>query len=218
MVLNIAVFGSTRGTDLQCIIDAIQDGSLKDVNLRFVLSNKKDAFILERAKNYNPIFLDPRNLSRETYDQFLNAYLMAGNVDLVLLIGWMRILSREFVEKWGHKTMNIHPSLLPAFAGGMDLNVHREVIKRGCKVSGASLIFINDGADTGPIIDQQIVRVDYDIPSEMKQQCRETQIDFLAERLKTQVQNLEGKMLLEAIENFRDYKYTITDGMFTNVE
>jgi phosphoribosylglycinamide formyltransferase-1 len=90
--------------------------------------------------------------------------------------------------------MNIHPSLLPAFAGGMDLNVHEEILKRGCKVSGCSLIFIDEGADTGPIIIQKVCNVEND----------ET-----ADSLKAKVQKLEGEALIEGIELFRDGKLKV---------
>lgn len=213
--LNIAVLGSTRGTDLQCIISDLESGALPGITLKFVLSNVKDAYILERAKNYNPILVEPQGLSRRAYDGIIMSYLEENEVDLVLLIGWMRLLSKDYVDKWGHKTMNIHPSLLPAFAGGMDLNVHKEVIKRGCKISGATLIFVDEGADTGPIIDQRMVTVDYDMPpeSESKEhpkdsisesERRECVLEYRAQKLKEKVQKLEGKMLIDAIRLYRD--------------
>lgn len=190
-MLKVGVLGSTRGTDLQAIINAIEGGTLEGVEISLVLSNRKDAGILERASRHGleTIFLSPKNLDREAYDRRVDAEMKSRGVELILLIGYMKLMSEWFVNAWRNRAMNIHPSLLPAFAGGMDLNVHREVILRGCKVSGATLIYIDEGADTGPIIDQGVVRIDKD----------ET-IDSLKEK----VQRVEGELLVKALANFRD--------------
>lgn len=195
-ILNIAVLGSTKGTDLQVVIDAIESGKLKNAKISFVLSNKNEAYILERAKKHNlkAIFLDPKGKTREEYDSEVDKLLVSHKVELVLLIGYMKLMSSEFVNKWLNKVMNIHPSLLPAFAGGMDLNVHEEVLKRGCKISGPSLIFIDEGADTGPIILQQTVHIENG----------ET-----VDTLKEKVQKAEGEILIKGIELFRDKKLKV---------
>ena len=195
-MLNIAVMGSTKGTDLQPIVDAIESGKLTDVKISVVISNKNDAFILERAKKHNleAIFVDGKDKSREDFDNEVDKLLEEKKADLVLLIGYMKIMSSSFVQKWLNKVMNIHPSLLPAFAGGMDLNVHEEVLKRGCKVSGCSLIFIDEGADTGPIIVQKVCEIEN---------------DDTADSLKAKVQKLEGEALIEGIELFRDGKLKV---------
>ncbi|MFC1704816.1 phosphoribosylglycinamide formyltransferase [Nanoarchaeota archaeon] len=188
--------GSTKGTDLQPILDAIESGKLADVKISVVISNKKDAFILERAKKHNidAVFVDGKDKSREDFDKEVDKLLEEKKADLVLLIGYMKIMSPAFVQKWLNKVMNIHPSLLPAFAGGMDLNVHEEVLKRGCKISGCTLIYIDEGADTGPIILQKVCEIDND----------ET-----ADTLKAKVQKLEGEALIEGIERFRDSKLKV---------
>ena len=144
--VNVAVLGSTRGTDLQGIIDATQNDSLKGIDIKFVLSEKEDAFILERARKHNlrAIFLDPKGKKREEFDAEVDSLLGENDVELVLLIGYMKLMSKDFVASWGNKTMNIHPSLLPMFAGGMDLNVHEAVLERGCKISGCTLMFIDE--------------------------------------------------------------------------
>lgn len=182
-MLNVAVLGSTRGTDLQAIIDAI--GAKKiDANVSFVLSDKKDAYILERAKKQDikAIFLDPKGKKREEYDKEVDKLLEENNVELVLLIGYMKLMSSWFVNKWLNKVMNIHPSLLPAFAGGMDKGVHKAVLERGCKVTGASLIFIDEGADTGPIILQKVVNVeDHDTEDSLKEKVQKAEQDILVE-------------------------------------
>ena len=128
---NIAVLASTRGTDMQAIINEIESGKL-DAEIKFVLSNKKDSFSLERAKLHNvrAIFLDSKGKTKEEYDKDISKLIEAYDVKLILLIGYMKIMSRWFVDKYRNRIMNIHPSLLPMFAGGMDLDVHAEVIKR----------------------------------------------------------------------------------------
>lgn len=191
MVLKIAVLGSTKGTDLQAIIDAIENGTLKNISISFVLSNVRDAFILKRAEKHNikAIFLDPKGKKREEFDSEIDQLLTENGVELVLLIGYMKLISKGFVEKWGNKTMNIHPSLLPMFAGGMDLNVHEAVLARGCKVSGCTLMFIDEGADTGPIIMQKVVDVlDNDT----------------SDSLKERVQKAEQELLIKGLKKYRD--------------
>ena len=123
--------GSTRGTDLQAIIDAIKNKKL-DASIEIVISNKADAYILERARNYKipALFIEQKGKTREEFDREVMKVLDEKNVDLVLLIGYMRFISKEFVDKWRNRVMNVHPSLLPKFAGGMDKNVHQAVQDR----------------------------------------------------------------------------------------
>jgi phosphoribosylglycinamide formyltransferase-1 len=194
-MIRLGILASTKGTDMQAIIDAIESGKL-DAEISVVISNKKDAYALERAKKHNikAIFLDPKGKEREEYDKEISRILEEENVDLILLIGYMKLISPWFVKKYENRVMNIHPSLLPAYAGGMDLNVHEEVLKRGCKITGASLIFIDEGADTGPIILQKAVYVDdNDTP----------------ETLKGKVQKAEQEILLEGIRLFAEKKLKV---------
>ncbi len=195
-IVKIAVLGSTKGTDLQAVIDAIESGKLKDVEISFVLSNKKDAYILERAKKHNlkAIFLDPKGKEKEEYDKEVDKLLKEHKVGLVLLIGYMKLMSNWFVDRWRNKVMNIHPSLLPMFAGGMDKGVHEAVLEYGCKVTGCSLIFIDEGADTGPVILQKAVNIDEG----------ET-IDSLKEK----VQRAEQEIIIKGIGLFRDKKLKV---------
>jgi len=194
--INMAVLGSTNGTDLQAVIDAIKKGELEEANLKIVISNKEDAYILERAKQagFPTLFIDSKNKSREEFDQELIEVFKKNQIDLVLLIGYMKYLSKEFVERYRSRIMNIHPSLLPAFAGGMDKNVHQEILDHGSKVTGCTLHFVDEGADTGPIILQQAV--------EIKE--NET-IDSLKEK----VQKLEQQIILKAIKLFAQGKLKI---------
>ncbi len=187
-MIKLGILASTKGSDMQGIIEAIEAKKL-DAEIAVVISDKKDTYALERARKHNlkAVFLDTEGKEKEEYDKEIDKVLTENGVELVLLIGYMKLISPWFVQKWLNKIMNVHPSLLPAYAGGMDLDVHAEVLKRGCKVTGASLIFIDEGADTGPIIDQRIEYVkDGDAP----------------ETLKPRIQKLEQDMLIDAIELF----------------
>lgn len=136
-MVNIGVLASTKATDMQAIIDAINAGKL-DARISVVISNKKDAYALERAKKHNirAIFLDPTGKEKGEYDKEIGRVLQNEKVELVLLIGYMKIISPWLVKKWKNRIMNIHPSLLPAFAGGMDKDVHKEVLNAKVKVTG----------------------------------------------------------------------------------
>ena len=187
--INLAVFASTQGTDLQAIIDAIEAGSLKEVDLKFVLSNKKDCYALQRAKDhgFRVVFVDPAGKTREEYDKECLRYLKMEKIDLVLLLGYMRIISDIFVNAYRNKIMNIHPSLLPKYAGGMNRDIHAEVLKNKEKESGCTLFFIDGGVDTGQIISQAKIKINKG----------ET-----VESLKQRVQEQEKILILRAIKDF----------------
>lgn len=187
-MLNIAVLGSTRGTDLEAIINAINSGKLS-ARISVVISNKKDAYILERAKRHKikAVFLEPSGKTREEYDKEIMKILDKLKIGLILLIGYMRYLSKEFVNRYKNKIMNVHPSLLPAFAGGMDRNVHQKVLEHGVKVTGCTIHFVDQGADTGPIILQKAVNIDD---------------DDTVDTLKEKVQKAEQEIFPIAIELF----------------
>ena len=142
---------------------------------------------MERAKNnnINAVFLEPKGKDREQYDKEIAKVLEQNNVDLILLIGYMRFLSPWFVNKYKNKIMNIHPSLLPKYAGGMDRDVHAEVLKNNEKVTGATLHFVDEGADTGPIILQKEVKIE-----------KNETINSLKEK----VQNAEQEIIVKAID------------------
>ena len=195
-ILKLAVLSSTRATDMDALVDAIRYDSLK-AQIVVVIANKKCP-ALERAVGFGipAVFLDGAGKSREEYDRELHKVLRQHQVDLVLLIGYMRYLSKWFVNQWPHKIMNIHPSLLPEFAGGMDLNVHEEVLKAGKKESGATLHFVDETADGGPIIFQKKVKIDDD----------ET-----AETLKHKVQSVEQELIVKAVRLYADKKINVRD-------
>lgn len=186
--MKLAVLGSTRGTSMQAIIDAIARGAV-NASIEIVISNIPDAYILERAKNYGieTVYINQAGKTREQYDEEVTKILAEKKIDLVLLIGYMRFLSQSFIEQWRNKIMNVHPSLLPAFAGLMDLAVHEAVLKSGIKETGCTIHFVDEGADTGPIINQKKCPVD---PSDTP------------ETLKAKVQKLEGEAFIEAINTY----------------
>ncbi|RLI93516.1 MAG: phosphoribosylglycinamide formyltransferase, partial [Candidatus Altiarchaeales archaeon] len=144
--LKIGVLASTRGTDLQAIIDEIEQGKL-NAEVSVVISNKEDAYALERARKHgiDAVFIDPKGKTREEFDREVMKILDKKGVDVIALIGYMRLLSPEFVNRYRNRIMNVHPSLLPAFAGGMDKNVHKTVLEHGVKVTGCTIHFVDEG-------------------------------------------------------------------------
>ncbi len=159
--LEIGVVGSTNGSDLPAIVKSIKKGKLKDLaRITVVISDKKDSGILKKAKRYKieHYYLDPKEMKRIDYDKKIAEKLEKHNVQLIILIGYMRFFSSWFVRKYKNRIMNIHPSLLPSFPG-IDKSVHKAVLDYGCKVSGCTSFFIDEGKDTGPIIMQKAVPV-----------------------------------------------------------
>ena len=185
-MIKLGVIGSTNGTDLQVILDAIGSGKL-NAEVSVVLSNQKNAYILERAENHNVpvVFTSHKGKSRKEFDAELTAVLQEYGVNLVLLIGFMRILSAEFCRRWQDRLLNVHPSLLPKYAGGLDTNVHEEVLKNGDPETGCTVHFVTDEVDGGPIL----------IQKECNVEAHDT-----VETLKTKVQKLEGEAFIEAIQ------------------
>lgn len=182
---NIAILASTNGTDMQAIIEAIGNGTL-DAKIAVVISDKEQCYALERARKHNipAVFLNPKGKTREEYDQEVSAIIEEYHVEFILLIGYMKLMGDWFVKHYKNRVINVHPSLLPAFAGGMDLNVHRAVLERGCKYTGCSIIFIDEGADTGPIILQKIVEVlDDDTPDTLKERVQRAEQEALLEAI-----------------------------------
>lgn len=164
--VRIGVLVSGGGTNLQSIIDSIQSGYLP-ASIEVVLSNKEDAYSLQRAEKHNisNFVVLPRGFASERqYNEELVKILKKHNVDLVVLAGFIRILSTHFVKVFPNKIMNIHPSLIPAFCGKgfYGKKVHEQVINYGVKVTGVTVHFVDEGTDTGPIILQKAVPVEDD--------------------------------------------------------
>ena len=185
-MIRLGVLGSTNGTDLQAILDAVSAGEL-DADVAVVISNRTGAYILERAEinNVSSFFISHKGKKREEFDGEITAVLKEHSVDLVLLIGFMRILSPEFCRVWQDRILNVHPSLLPKYAGGMDINVHEEVLKNKDTETGCTIHFVNELVDAGPILIQKKCNVDP---------------DDTVDSLKTKVQTLEGEAFIEAIK------------------
>jgi phosphoribosylglycinamide formyltransferase-1 len=191
-VIRLGILGSTRGTNMLTLIDAIENRSLP-VNIELVISNRSNALILERAQTHGLLteYLNPEGLSRSEYDQKISMLFQKHQVDLIVLIGYMRILSLEFVTQWNNKVINVHPSLLPNFAGKMDAAVHEAVLTSGIKETGCTVHYVTQQVDAGPIIVQKKCPV-----------LRCDTVDLLKER----VQKLEGIALIEAILSFDKVK------------
>lgn len=160
--LRVAVLASGRGSNLQAIIDSIE-ADLVQATVVAVISNKKDAVALERARKHGlkDLFVDPKPFagqpdSREAYDRALLAVLQQHDVELVLLAGYMKIVTAVLVNAYANRMMNIHPSLLPSFPG---LEVQKKAIEWGCKLAGCTVHFVTEGVDEGPIILQAAVPI-----------------------------------------------------------
>ncbi|MDP3765993.1 MAG: phosphoribosylglycinamide formyltransferase [Nanoarchaeota archaeon] len=194
-MLRLGILASTRATDMQAIIDAISSKKLNSI-IGVVISNKKDAYALERARKHNikAVFIDSKGKDREQYDKEVAKVLDKNKVDLILLIGYMRILSAWFVRKYKDKIINIHPSLLPKYAGGMDRAVHEEVLKNKEKVTGCTLHFVDESVDAGPIIMQKEVKISND----------ET-----VDSLKEKVQKAEQEIIIKALDLYNKGKIKV---------
>lgn len=178
-MFKIGVLVSGGGTNLQAIIDKIEDGTLKDIEIVAVVSNVADVYALERAKKHNieNIFINRKEFSSpEEYDAELARYFKEKQVDLVALAGFMRILGAEFIKEFENKIINIHPALIPAFSGKgyYGLKVHEAALERGVKITGATVHFVTLGADEGPIIMQKAVEVKHgDTPEVLQKRVME---------------------------------------------
>ena len=163
-MLRLAVLVSGGGTNLQAILDAIDEGIITNAEVSVVISNNAGAYALERAKKkeIDAVCLSPKTFaSREAFNEALLAKLQSYNVDLVVLAGCLVVIPQSIVDAYPNKIINIHPSLIPSFCGTgyYGLKVHEGVLKRGVKVTGATVHFVDEGTDTGPIILQKAVEV-----------------------------------------------------------
>lgn len=190
--LNLVILGSTRGSNMQAIIDAIQNQEL-NAHISLVISNKKEAYILERAKSNNieNIFISAKNKTREEYDKIVADEINKYKPDLILLIGYMRILSKGFVNSFKNKILNIHPSLLPKHPGLMDLAVHQAVIDARDEETGCTIHEVTEEVDNGKII--------------LQLKCKVDKTDS-AEELKEKVQELEKKAWIQVIKKLEKGK------------
>lgn len=203
-MLKIGVLISGSGSNLQSVMDACATGMIHG-EVVLVLSNRASAYGLERAKKAGipALSLSPKDYSdAEAYDEEVLRRLQEARVDLVVLAGYLRVLSPALVSAFEHRMMNIHPSLIPSFCGDgfYGLKVHEAAIRRGVKVSGATVHFVDQGTDTGPIILQETVAVsEGDTP----------------EILQEKVLEIEHRLLPKAVALFSEGKLHVSDGHVT---
>lgn len=164
-MLNAVVLVSGGGTNLQAIIDAVESGEISNTRISGVISNNKKAYALERAKKHgiDNLCISPKEF--ETRAQFNEKFLEAVEEmkpDLIVLAGFLVVIPPEMIEKYRNRIINIHPSLIPSFCGTgyYGLKVHEAALSRGVKVVGATVHFVDEGTDTGPIILQKAVEVE----------------------------------------------------------
>ena len=163
-MFDIVCLVSGGGTNLAAIIKAIEDGNIKNVRIKSVISNNADAYALERAKNagIESKCISPKSFSnRDDFNKALLDELKSLNPDLIVLAGFLVNISKDIVDAFENKIINIHPSLIPSFCGKgyYGLKVHEAALKRGVKVTGATVHFVDAGIDTGKIIIQKAVNV-----------------------------------------------------------
>lgn len=201
-MLRIGVLVSGGGTNLQAIIDALKAGIITNASIEIVISNNPNAYALERAKNngINAECISPKDFeTREEFNDALINRLDECNLDLIVLAGYMVVLPAKLIEKYRNKIINIHPALIPAFCGKgfYGLHVHEEVLKRGVKLTGATVHFVDEGTDTGPIILQKAVEVKNDDTPEILQ--------------RRVMEESEWKIMPEAINLIANGKVSIKD-------
>lgn len=199
---NIAVLVSGGGTNLQALIDAEKQGIIKSGKITCVISSNPDAYALERAKNNN---IETAVIRRKVfsdfdlYDKALTELLLSKNADLVVLAGFMTILGHRVISAFENKMINIHPALIPSFCGEgyYGLRVHKEALKKGVKLSGATTHFVTEECDGGPIIMQRAVEVkNDDTPETLQRRIME---------------NIEWKILPLSVELFCSDKIRVVD-------
>ncbi len=178
-MLRIAVLVSGGGTNLQAIMDSIDKGIITNTEIVTVISNNAGAYALERAKNYGVegLLLSPKDFaSREEFNEKLLETLVERKIDLVVLAGYLVVVPPCVIKEFENRIINIHPSLIPSFCGTgcYGLHVHEKALARGVKVSGATVHFVDEGTDTGPIILQKPVMVEQgDTPEVLQRRIME---------------------------------------------
>ena len=171
--INIAVMVSGGGTNLQALIDAERSGIIKSGEIRLVVSNNPDAYALERAKNagIKTAVCPKKGVSQEDFENRLTGLLEQNGTELIILAGFMCILSEKFTSKYEKRIINVHPSLIPSFCGKgfYGLHVHEAALAYGVKVTGATVHFVNEIPDGGEIIMQKAVYIeDGDTPETLQ--------------------------------------------------
>ena len=202
-MLKLAVLVSGGGTNLQAIIDAISAGKITNACISVVISNNSNAYALERARAHGieALCISPKDFeSREDFNQAFLDKLNSYNVDLVVLAGFLVVLPEMMIKEYTNRIVNIHPSLIPSFCGKgfYGLKVHEGVLARGVKVTGATVHFVDEGTDTGPIILQKAVEVEQgDTPEVLQRRVME---------------QAEWVILPKAIDLIANGKVSVEDG------
>jgi phosphoribosylglycinamide formyltransferase-1 len=202
-MLKLAVLVSGGGTNLQAIIDAISAGKITNACISVVISNNASAYALERARAHGieALCISPKDFeSREAFNQAFLDKLNSYNVDLVVLAGFLVVLPEMMIKEYTNRIVNIHPSLIPSFCGKgfYGLKVHEGVLARGVKVTGATVHFVDEGTDTGPIILQKAVEVEQgDTPEVLQRRVME---------------QAEWVILPKAIDLIANGKVSVEDG------
>ncbi len=163
-MLRVGVLVSGGGTNLQAILDAVDNGTITNAKIEVVISNNAGAYALERAKNHNVAAecVSPKDFAtREEFNEALLAKIDSYNLDLIVLAGFLVKIPESMIAKYRNKIVNIHPSLIPSFCGVgyYGLKVHEAALARGVKLTGATVHFVDEGMDSGPIILQKAVEV-----------------------------------------------------------
>ena len=178
-MLRVCVCVSGGGTNLQAIMDAIDSGKITNAEIVRVISNNKTAYALERAKNHgiDAVAVSPKDYeTRELFNQALLDTINEAQPDLIVLAGFLVVIPKEMIAQSRNRIINIHPSLIPSFCGTgyYGLKVHEAALERGVKVTGATVHFVDEGTDTGPIILQKAVYVEPgDTPKVLQQRVME---------------------------------------------
>ncbi len=202
-VLRLAVLVSGGGTNLQAIIDSIENGTVTNAKIVVVISNNKNAYALERAAKHGieVLSISPKDYEdREMFHQALLATLEERNIDLIVLAGYLVVIPEQMIRKYRNRIINVHPSLIPSFCGTgyYGLKVHEAVLARGVKVTGATVHFVDEGTDTGPIILQKAVAVEPgDTPEVLQHRVME---------------QAEWKLLPAAIDMIANGRVRVEDG------
>lgn len=202
-MLKIVVCVSGGGTNLQAVMDGIEQGSVRNAQIVRVISNNRNAYALERARKagIQAVCVSPRDYdSREEFNDALLASVEEADPDLIVLAGFLVVIPPQLIRNYENRIINIHPSLIPSFCGTgyYGLKVHEAALARGVKVTGATVHFVDEGTDTGPIIMQKAVAVETgDTPEILQRRVME---------------EAEWVILPRSIELIAEGRVTVTDG------
>lgn len=202
-MLDVVVLVSGGGTNLQAIIDAVESGSITNTRITGVISNNKNAYALLRARDHGIAnrCISPKDYaSREEFNEKFIEAVDEWKPDLIVLAGFLVVIPPAMISKYRNRIINIHPSLIPSFCGTgfYGLKVHEAALSRGVKVVGATVHFVDEGTDTGPIILQKAVEVESDDTPEILQ--------------KRVMEQAEWKILPQAIDLIANGKVTVRSG------